>query len=128
MSWRCCTAPTPASRVPSGQIRSSSLGIVSSIWRGGRGSVVVIGSRTFSERIAAEWSLAGQQLVEHDAQAEDIGTPVDPVALAPGLLGAHVGRRAGEPGPLAEVFILEGQPEVGHAGFARWRRSGCWRA
>ncbi len=28
------------------QIRSSSLGIVSSIWRGGRGSVVLIDSRT----------------------------------------------------------------------------------
>ena len=71
------------------------------------------------ERISAEWSLSGQQLVEHDAQAEDIGTPIDPVAFAPGLLGTHVGRRAGQPAALAEVLILEGEPEVGHAGFAR---------
>ena len=71
------------------------------------------------ERIAAKWSSSRQQLVEHDAQAEDVGSPVDPVAFAPGLLGTHVGRRAGQPAPLAKVFILEGEPEVGHAGFAR---------
>ena len=39
--------------------------------------------------------------------------------LAPGLLGTHVGRRAGQPPTLAEVLILEGKPEIGHAGFAR---------
>ena len=101
------------------QIRSSSLGIVSSIWRGGRGSVVVIDSIDVQERITSEWSLSGQQLVEHDAQAEDIRSPINPVAFAPGLLGTHVGRCAGQPAALAEVFILEGEPEVRHAGFAR---------
>ena len=101
------------------QIRSSSLGIVSSIWRGGRGSVGDDRLDDIQKRITAKWSLSGQQLVEHDAQAEDVGSPIDPVTFAPGLLGAHVGRRAGQPAPLAEVFILEGEPEVGHAGFAR---------
>ncbi len=101
------------------QIRSSSLEIVSSIWRGGRGSVVCDRLQDVQERIPAEWSLSGQQLVEHDAQAEDVRSAIDPVAFAPGLLGTHVSRSARQPAPLAEVFILEGQPEVGHAGFAR---------
>ena len=70
------------------------------------------------ERITSEWSLSGQQLVEHDAQAEDVGSTIDPVTFAPGLLGTHVGRRAGQPATLAEVFVLEGEPEVRHAGFA----------
>ena len=101
------------------QIRSSSLGIVSSIWRGGRGSVDDDRLDDVQERITAEWSFSGQQLVEHDAQAEDIRTTIDPVAFTPGLLGAHVGRCARQPAALAEVFILQGEPEVGHAGFAR---------
>ena len=101
------------------QIRSSSLGIVSSIWRGGRGSVGVDRLQDVQERITPEWSLSGQQLVEHDAQAEDIRTTIDPVAFTPGLFGAHIGRRAGQPATLAEVFILEGEPEVRHAGLAR---------
>ncbi len=110
------------------QIRSSSLGIVSSIWRGGRGSVVLIDSRTSRRDIAAKRPLRGQQLVEHDPQAEDIRTTIDPVAFTPGLFGAHIGRRAGQPPTLAEVFILEREPEVRHARLCPMRRSGCWRA
>ena len=45
-------------------------------------------------RRAAERQLAGQQLVEDHAQAVDVAAAVDAVRLAPGLLGAHVGRRA----------------------------------
>ena len=41
------------------------------------------------------------------------------MSLAPGLLGAHVGGCPGQPATLAEVLVLEGQPEVGDAGFAR---------
>ena len=67
-------------------------------------------------RVAAERPAAGQQLVEDDAQAEDVRAAVDPVPLAPGLLGAHVGGRPGEPGSLAVVLVLQRQPEVGHAG------------
>ena len=44
--------------------------------------------------VAAERQLAGQQLVEDDAEAVDVAAGVDPVRLAAGLLGAHVGRRA----------------------------------
>ena len=101
------------------QIRSSSLGIVSSICRGGRG----FGGGDLLEqllaRIAPERSSPGQQLVEDHAQAEDVRSPIDPVTLAPGLLGAHVGRRASEPATLAEVLVLERQPEVGDARLAR---------
>ncbi len=90
----------------------------------GRGDLV----HHLGPRVAAERLAAGQQLVEDDAQAEDVRAAVDPVPLAPGLLGAHVGGRAGEPGALAVVLILEGQAEVGHPGLARRRRSGCSRA
>ena len=87
------------------QIRSSSLGIVSSICRGGRGSAVAICSRTSGASLAPERPPAGQQLVEDHAQAEDVGPAVDPVPLAPGLLGAHVGGRPGVAGALAEVLV-----------------------
>ena len=70
-------------------------------------------------RVAPERPPAGQQLVEDDAQAEDVRAAIDPVPLAPGLLGAHVGRRPGEPGSLAEVLVLQRQPEVGHERLAR---------
>ncbi len=39
--------------------------------------------------------------------------------FAPGLLGTHVGRRAGQPATLAEVLVSERKPEVGDTGFAR---------
>ena len=70
------------------------------------------------ERITSERSPSGQQLVENDAQAEDVGSPIDPVTFAPGLLGAHVGGCASQPATLAEVFVFEGEPEVGDTGFA----------
>jgi len=41
------------------------------------------------------------------------------MTFAPGLLGTHVGRCAGEPPTLAEVFILERQSEIGDTGFTR---------
>ena len=70
----------------------------------------------------------GQQLVEDDAQAEDVRTPIDPVTLAPGLLGAHVGGCSSQPATLAEVLVPEGKPEVGDDTACPRRRSGCWRA
>ena len=41
-----------------------------------------------------EGPLPGEQLVEDDAEAEDVGTPVDPMPLAARLFGTHVRRRA----------------------------------
>ncbi len=67
------------------QIRSSSLGIVSSIWRGGRGSAVVIDSMTSKSESPPEWFLPGQQLVEDHAQAEDVGPAIDAVSSRPWL-------------------------------------------
>jgi hypothetical protein len=69
-------------------------------------------------RVAPERLSTGQELVEHDAQAEDVRTAVDPVPLAPGLLRAHVRGSAGNPGLLAVVLIPQRQPEVGHARLA----------
>src|SRR5271165_2806716 len=45
-------------------------------------------------RLAPEWSLASQQLVQHDAQTEDVGSSIDTMSLAPSLLRTHVRRRA----------------------------------
>ena len=70
-------------------------------------------------RLAPERSPPGQQLVEDHAQAEDVRAAIDPVPFAPGLLGTHVGGRPGEPRTLAEVLVLQGQPEVGHERLAR---------
>ena len=72
-----------------------------------------------SMRIAPERSPPGQQLVEDHAQAEDVRSPIDPVPFAPGLLGTHVGGCPSEPATLAEVLVLEGQPEVRDARLAR---------
>ena len=88
------------------QIRSSSLGIVSSIWRGGRGSRGDDLLQDLQVRITPEWSSPGQQLVEDHAQAEDVRSPIDPVTLAPGLFGTHVGGCPGQPATLAEVLVL----------------------
>ena len=81
----------------------------------GRGDLI----HHLGARVAAERLPAGQELVKHDAQAEDVRAAVDAVPLAAGLLGAHVGGRAGEPGALAVVLVLERQPEVGHPGLVR---------
>ena len=69
-------------------------------------------------RFAGEWRLAGQHLVEHRAQGEDVGPPGD-VLLAHRLLGTHVLRSPdahaafGEP-PAAAAFEHQRNPEVGH--------------
>ena len=61
---------------------------------------------------------AADQLVEDDPQAEDVGATIDPVSLAPDLLGAHVGRRAGQAFAPAEILFLQRQAEVGQIGLA----------
>ena len=63
-------------------------------------------------------SPSGQQFVEDDPQAKDIGATVHTMAFATGLLRAHVGGRAGEPCPLSEVLLLERQSEIGDVGLA----------
>ena len=80
------------------------------------------------ESSRTEGPTPGEQLVEDDAQAEDVGAAIDPMPLAPGLLGAHVGRRPGVARAGAEVRLTEGQAEVGHIGPCRSYRAGCCRA
>ena len=80
------------------------------------------------DRVALEGPASGQELVEHDAQAEDIRAAVDSMALATGLLGAHVNRRAGHPGALAEVFVSQREAEIRDARLSSSRRAGCWPA
>ena len=76
-------------------MRSSSRGIDASICRGGsRFGLGDLREQLF-DVLLAERQAAGDELVEHDAQAEHVGAAVDAVAFAAGLLGAHVRRRAG---------------------------------
>ena len=52
------------------------------------------------------------------AQGVDVGGGADPVALAPELLGGHVGRRAQDPVGVGEGRLVQGhgQAEVAHEG------------
>ncbi len=69
-------------------------------------------------RAASKRQPAGQQFVENDRQAEDVGSAVDQMTLAAGLLGTHVVGGAHDVRALADVFFLESQPEVGQTGDA----------
>ncbi len=69
-------------------------------------------------RLAPEGASAGEQFVEDDAETEDVGAPIHAVPLAARLLGAHVGGGAGKPGSAPEVFLAQGQAEVGDVGVA----------
>ena len=72
------------------------------------------------DRITSEWSVTGQQLVENDSQAEDVGSPVHPVTFASGLLGTHVSRGpCRDAATLSEVLVSKRNTEVGETGFTR---------
>src|SRR5439155_24786435 len=62
---------------------------------------------------------AGEQFVEDDAQAVNVGAGVHAVPFAAGLLGTHVGGRAGEGGPGAELLLAQGLAEIADVGPAR---------
>ncbi len=64
------------------------------------------------QRLAPKRQATGEQLVEHDAQAEDVATAVDPVPFAAGLFGRHVGGRARIIRSLADIFFSQGQSEI----------------
>ena len=72
--------------------------------------------QNFIRALAPVRPLSGEQLVEDDAQAVDVGAGIDAVPLAAGLFRAHVGRRAGQLGAGAEVHIAQRQAEVCHHG------------
>ncbi len=62
---------------------------------------------------AAKRALCRQQFIEHHTQAENIGAAIDEVPLAAGLFRAHVGGRAGPMSVFAELFVFQGQAEIG---------------
>ena len=68
----------------------------------------------------AERQVAAEHLVEHHAQAVDVGAAVDPVRLARDLLGRHVRRGAGDDAELgaARPRLVEAEPEVHEDGAA----------
>ena len=62
---------------------------------------------------------AREQLVEHDAQTENVAAAIDPMPFASGLFGTHVGGGAGEfVVALAKVFVSQSEPEIGDVGLA----------
>ena len=63
------------------------------------------------QRIAPEWSSPRQHLVQHDSQAKDVRTPIDPVTLASCLLGTHVGWRASQSPASAGILVFEHNPK-----------------
>ena len=70
-------------------------------------------------RVAPERPPPGQQLVEDHAQAEDVRAAIDPVPLAPGLLGAHVGGVPASPAPLPKSSSLSASPKSATTRLAR---------
>ncbi len=73
----------------------------------------------FLLRISLKGPPPREQLVHHHPQAEYVRAGIDPMPLATGLFGAHVGRSSGEARPFAHVLFAEGQPEIDHKRFAR---------
>ena len=71
----------------------------------------------FSLSLATERAHPGQEFVEDDAEAEDVRSPIDPIALSSCLLGAHVGRRSHQPRSRTEILVTQGHAEVGQEGF-----------
>lgn len=72
----------------------------------------------FLHLVGLEGKLAGEQLVEDYAEAEVVRPPIDSMALAPRLLGTHVGGRPGVAWSLADILFPQGKPEIGHEGLA----------
>ena len=66
-----------------------------------------------------ERSSPGQQFVEDHAQAEDVGSPINAVPFAPGLLGTHVGGRSSDPAPLPKSSSLSASPKSATNALAR---------
>jgi hypothetical protein len=56
-------------------------------------------------RITRKRTTTHEQLIEHDAEAENIAATVDPMSLAARLLGTHILGRAGVRGTFAHVFL-----------------------
>ena len=71
------------------------------------------------QRGGSERRDAGEQLVQHHSQAEDVGTAVHEMPFAPGLLGAHVLGGPHVAGELAEIRLPQGEPEIGQVRPAR---------
>ena len=94
------------------QIRSSSLGIVSSICAAdGVDPDDLVEHR--GDESPSKRPPACQKLIEHHAEAEDIGAAVDSMCLASGLLGARVSGRAGVTRPPAEIPVAESEAKIG---------------
>ena len=76
------------------QTASRALSSEGSTSRGAREVAGLHLAEDLADVVALERRLAGQQAVQRGAQRVDVGARAQPVEIAAGLLGAHVGRRA----------------------------------
>ena len=66
----------------------------------------------FRLRIRTERLAPDQQLIEDDAQAEEVAAAIDPVSFAPCLFRTHVGGRPGVTWSLAHILFAQRQAEI----------------
>ena len=66
----------------------------------------------FRLRLSTKRRAAHQQLVEHDAQTEDVAATIDAMPFATCLLGTHVSGSSGALRSLADVLFSECQPKI----------------
>ena len=64
-------------------------------------------------RVGGERPPAGEQLVQHHAQAENVAAAIDPMPFATRLLGAHVVGRARVAWSAAHVLLAQREAEIG---------------
>ena len=81
-------------------------------WRGGCGSSSRTCRNNSGSMLARNGTRPGEQLVEHHAQAVDVGAAVDAVGRARGLFRRHVPRGAGDESLFAAACLVLAQGEA----------------
>src|ERR1019366_4501930 len=74
--------------------------------------------KKFLFRFTLERTLANQQFVKDDAEAENITAAINSMPFATSLLGTHVGGRPSVAWSLADILLPQGQSEIRHERFA----------
>ncbi len=65
------------------------------------------------EPVLRERTPTGQEFIQHDSQAENVGPPIDQMAFTANLFRTHVRQRADDRVGLAVVFLSQRHAEVG---------------
>jgi hypothetical protein len=59
-----------------------------------------------------------EEFIEDHPQTENVRTAIYPMPLATGLLGTHIKDGPEKLWALADILLLQSQPEIGNIGFA----------